>query len=91
MTARARQNPLDRYTNIGELSEKVRFATKRVIAPLVLVLGIETAYLGLSGHPGAGAFALISAGTCLALLVWSQGGIGLPLLPTCLLYTSRCV
>jgi hypothetical protein len=81
MTAGRRPNPLDRYTDIGELSEKVRLAIKRVIIPLVVVLAGEAVYLGSSGRPGAGAFALVGAGTCIALVVWSQAGIGLPLLP----------
>jgi len=81
MTAMPRGSPLDRYTDIGRLSEKVRFAIKRIIVPLAAVLGIEATYLGLSGRPGAAAFALVGAGTCIALVMWGRGGIGLPLLP----------
>jgi hypothetical protein len=81
MIARPRPNQLDRYTDIGALSEKVRLAVKRIITPLAVVLGIEAVYLGYSGRPGAGAFSLIAAGTCIALLIWGRGGIGLPLLP----------
>jgi hypothetical protein len=81
MTARARPAPLDRYTDIGSLSEKARLAVRKVNAPLALVLAAEAAYLGYSGRPGAGAFALIAAGTCVALVLWGQRAIGLPLLP----------
>ena len=81
MTSRPRAPALDRYTNIGELSEKVRAAVKRVVVPLAGVLAIEAAYLAYSGRPGAGAFALIGVGTTIALFVWSRRAIGLPLLP----------
>ena len=72
---------LDRYTDIGELGEKVRIAVKRLVGPLLAVLAIEAIYLGYSGHPGAWAFSLMAAGTCIALFVWSRRAIGLPLLP----------
>ncbi|HMD60868.1 MAG TPA: hypothetical protein VKG78_05535 [Opitutaceae bacterium] len=81
MTARPRPGALDRYTNIGELSDKVRAATKRMVAPLFGLLAIETAYLGYTGRPGAAAFALMGAGACAALAVWCRRAIGLPLLP----------
>ncbi len=81
MTARPRPNLLDRYTDIGALSEKVRLAVKRIIAPLAVALAIESLYLAYSGRPGAGAFSLIATGSCVALIVWSRGAIGLPLLP----------
>jgi hypothetical protein len=73
--------PLDRYTDMGELSEKVRIAVKRLVAPLAAILAIEAIYLGYSGRPGAAAFALMALGTCIALIVWGQRAIGLPLLP----------
>jgi len=81
MTSEPRRPALDRYTNIGELSEKVRLAAKRIIAPLAGVLAFEAIYLGYSGRPGAGAFALIGIGTIIALFAWSRRAIGLPLLP----------
>jgi hypothetical protein len=81
MTRKPPPPALDRYTNIGELSEKVRAAVKRVVAPLAGVLAIEAVYLGYSGRPGATAFAFIAIGTIVALFAWSRQGIGLPLLP----------
>ncbi|HXQ80510.1 MAG TPA: hypothetical protein VN775_04305 [Opitutaceae bacterium] len=81
MTTRPSPKALDRYTDIGELSEKVRVAVKRLVAPLAGVLAIGAIYLGYSGRPGATAFALMAAGTCIALIVWGQRAIGLPLLP----------
>lgn len=81
MTATPRAIPLDRYTDIGELSAKVRSAIKRTVVPLAAVLGAEAAYLAYSGKAGAAAFALVGAGTCIALMLWGRGGIGLPLLP----------
>jgi hypothetical protein len=72
---------IDRYTNIGELTEKVRQAVRRSLLPLLAVLAIETAYLGLAGRPGAAAFGLIAAGTWAALALWGREGLGLPLLP----------
>lgn len=81
MTAKPRANPLDRYTEIGGLSIKVRSAIKRTVAPLAAALGAEAAYLAYSGKAGAAAFVLVAAGTCIALMVWSRRGIGLPLLP----------
>jgi hypothetical protein len=81
MTARPIAKPLDRYTDIGELSMKVRSAIRRLVTPLAVVLTLEALYLAYAGRPGAGAFAMIGAGTCIALAVWSRGAIGLPLLP----------
>jgi hypothetical protein len=81
MSARPRPAALDRYTNIGELSEKVRIAVRRLVAPLAGVLAIEAAYLAYSGRPGAVAFALMGTGAAVALFAWSRRAIGLPLLP----------
>jgi hypothetical protein len=81
MTTPAITTPLDRFTEIGELSTKVRGTIKRVIAPLAILLAVETGYLNFSGHAGAVAFGMIALGTCIALLGWSQSAIGLPLLP----------
>ncbi len=81
MTTARHRSPLDRYADIGELSDKVRRAIRRLLFPLAAALALETAYLGLTGRPGAAAFALIGAGTCVALALWGRRGIGLPLLP----------
>ncbi|HEY5079479.1 MAG TPA: hypothetical protein VII43_06510 [Opitutaceae bacterium] len=80
-------NPLDRYTEIGALSAKVRIATKRIVVPLAVLLALETMYLGISGNAGVEAFAMIGIGTCIALNTWSYGAIGLPLLPMFVLQT----
>ncbi len=81
MKTAALSSRLDRYTEIGALSDKVRAAVRRLVMPLVVVLALESAYLAFSDKPGAGAFALIGFGTCVALQVWSLSAIGLPLLP----------
>ena len=73
--------PIDRYTDIGELTGRVRLAIRRALLPMGAVLGIETAYLGISGRPGAAAFALVALGTLVALGLWGRRGAGLPLLP----------
>jgi hypothetical protein len=74
-------DPLDRYTEIGELSIKVRSAVQRIMMPLTVLLVLESAYLAVMTRPGAAAFLLIAIGTCTALYVWCQSGIGLPLMP----------
>ena len=81
MTASKITTPLDRFTEIGELSTKVRGTIKRVIAPLAILSAIEEGYLNFSGHAGAVAFGMIALGTCIALIGWSQSAIGVPLLP----------
>jgi hypothetical protein len=81
MSASHVSEPLDRYTAIGTLGSKVRNAVKRMLLPLCVVLAVETMYLAFSGRPGAAAFLLICAGSCLSLKVWSSSAIGLPLLP----------
>jgi hypothetical protein len=74
-------HPLGRHTEIGALTDKVRGAVKRTVFPLAILLAVETGYLSFNDRPGAAAFALISAGTCIALFAWSVSAIGLPLLP----------
>lgn len=81
MTTRTRPPVLDRYTNIGELSEKVRDVIKRIVGPIAAVLAMEAIYLAYSGRPGAAAMVLMGIGTTIALLAWSRRAIGLPLLP----------
>ncbi len=85
MTTAHRRTVLDRYADIGELSEKARRAIRRLLFTLAAALGLEAAYLGLSGRPGAAAFALVATGTCVALGLWARRGIGLPLLPIIIL------
>ena len=81
MAAQSKAVLLDRDTEIGALSDKVRIVVKRGILPMTVVLGLEAAYLSIYGLPGASALALIGAGTCISLAVWSSSAIGLPLLP----------
>lgn len=72
---------IDRYTEIGALGVKVRHIVKRTIFPIAALLAFATIYLFYFGSVGASAFALIALGSWLALVGWSTGGIGLPLLP----------
>jgi hypothetical protein len=72
---------LSRYTEISELSDKVRRVLKGTSLPMNAVLAIASLYLMLLERPGAGAFAMMCLGTSIALSVWSAGGVGLPLLP----------
>jgi hypothetical protein len=81
MRAAETANPIDRYTEIGELSMKVRSAVRRIMVPLTVLLAMESAYLAIMDRPGATAFFLMAVGTIGALYVWSQTGIGLPLMP----------
>jgi hypothetical protein len=74
-------NLLDRYTEIGQLTDKVRKAIGRIIVPLAIVIVMETGYLAGTGRPGATAFAAMGIGAFISLYVWSQCAIGLPLLP----------
>src|SRR5580658_3135356 len=81
MKAKPSSKPLNRYTDISELSGKVRNVIKRISLPLAVVLAAECLYLLATGKPGAGAFGLIGIGTMVALSIWTTSAIGLPLLP----------
>jgi hypothetical protein len=81
MTARPLSNPLGRYTEIGTLGVKAKKAVDRILLPMCAVLAAESALLFFSGRPGADAFLLMSAGTCIALKIWCSDALGLPLLP----------
>src|SRR5665213_947824 len=72
---------LDRYTEIGQLSDKVRKAIERIILPLTAAVVVESGFLFSTGRPGAVAFAAMGIGACATLHIWSQRAIGLPLLP----------
>ena len=72
---------LDRDTEIGMLSQRVKDAVNQLLIPLTVVLVLESAFLSFSERPGAFAFILVSAGTVVALKIWSTGALGLPLLP----------
>jgi len=81
MSARPAAPILDRYTEIGMLSVTFRGTVRRTLAPLAAGLVVATAILAYEHIGGTWAFALISAGTMAALVVWSGAGTGLPLLP----------
>jgi hypothetical protein len=81
MTARLNTDSLDRDTEIGALSDKVRMAVKRIFIFLSVAIAVESVILFLSDRPGALAFMLMGIGTCVVLRVWCSGAIGLPLLP----------
>ena len=73
--------PLDRYTTMGDLTDNVRRILKRGLFITGVVMAVETAYLVFSGNPGALSFALMAAGSMIALSIWSSDAIGVPLLP----------
>ncbi|HEY4989950.1 MAG TPA: hypothetical protein VII09_09085 [Opitutaceae bacterium] len=81
MSDRSHNHTLDRNTEIGALSDKVRRAVDRIILFLSVAIAVESAILFLNDRPGAVAFMLMGIGTCVALKAWCGGAIGLPLLP----------
>lgn len=87
MKASPASRPLDRYTEIGALADKVRAVLKRTLLPFAAILALASTYLAYSGHPGSAAFVLIGAGTCAALFVWTLQAIGLPLMPMIVIQT----
>jgi hypothetical protein len=74
-------DPLGRYTAIGALGAKAKIAVQKILLPLTVALAGESMILLFTGKPGAGAFMLMSAGTCATLKVWCSDALGLPLLP----------
>jgi hypothetical protein len=72
---------LDRYTTIGDLSEKVRKALKTMLVPVAAAMVLECSILAVTGSQGAAAFALMCAGTFFILVTWANDGIGVPLMP----------
>ena len=81
MNAPHRPQPLDRYTQIGDLAASVRWLVQRSLLPAAIILAVETGYLFFTGSSGATAFALIAVGTLVVLGLWRPKGIGLPLVP----------
>ena len=77
MSAQHSNRRLSRYTDIYELSQKVRNVVKRMMLPLTTLLAVSCGYLFLIGRPGAISFILMCIGTSVALSTWSSGGIGL--------------
>ncbi len=72
---------LDRYTTMGELSLNVRRIFKRTMFPASAVLAACALFLAATHSPGALAFAMMAAGALLALHVWADSGLGVPLMP----------
>lgn len=81
MTTSFRPRPLDRYTQIGDLADSVRWLVRRTLLPATVILAGETAYLFFTGGRGASAFGLIALGTIIVLALWRPRGIGLPIVP----------
>lgn len=81
MSTAPRPRSLDRYTQIGDLADSVRWLVQRILLPTTVVLAGETAFLFSKGSPGAPAFGLIALGTLIVLAAWRAPGIGLPLVP----------
>ena len=81
MNTPARLQPLDRYTQIGDLADSARWLVRRALPPAFAILIAEVALLYFTGSRGAGAFAMIALGTLVVLGVWRAKGIGLPIVP----------
>ena len=81
MSVSNRPRPLDRYTQIGDLADSVRWLVQRSLLPLAVVLAAESVFLLATGSRGATAFALIALGTVIVLGAWRGKGIGLPVVP----------
>ncbi len=80
-TAQGITRPLDRYTRIGELGDALHGVLKKGIAIVVLIIVVLVARMFFSEAIGWLALLWIGVGTCVALITWRRGGIGLPLLP----------
>jgi len=81
MTVRNLSPTLDRFAAIGDLAVSVKKLLAGILRPLGLILFFETALLLLTANPGAKGFGMIALGSWLALSIWSQAGVGLPILP----------
>lgn len=71
----------DRYTRISELGDALHLLLPKAVIAIALIILVLAAKLFLTDTPGWLALVFIGAGTCLALVAWQSGGIGLPLLP----------
>lgn len=80
-TALPPPQPLDRYTTMGDLTGNVRRMLKRSLLTIGVILTFSTLYLAYAGSPGTVSFGLMSAGVLIALVVWANHAIGVPLLP----------
>lgn len=72
---------LDVHTEIEALARRVQWLLRRALAPIAILLVLETLYLAITGHRAALGFGYISLGSCFALALWNARAIGLPLLP----------
>ena len=66
---------------MGDLTLGVRAMLKRGVPIMALFFAAAAGYLGFTHSPGAMAFGLTSAGTLLAVTVWRNAGLGVPLMP----------
>jgi hypothetical protein len=72
---------LDRYTRISELSDALHRMLRTGIPIITAIILLLVLKLFLTNASGWLSLLCIGAGTCLALVAWQSGGIGLPLLP----------
>ncbi|MEY2881707.1 MAG: hypothetical protein RLZZ15_4087 [Verrucomicrobiota bacterium] len=72
---------LDRNAEVSTLAHGLARALKRLMIPLSVLLLGELLFLFIADKPGVAGFALIAAGTLIALAVWTDQANGLPLLP----------
>ncbi len=77
----ALQDNPGQYALIGDIATAMCRLIKRALWPLIVILVIETAFLGMSNDAGTTAFALISLGCVTVLAVWAKKGTGLPIIP----------
>jgi hypothetical protein len=78
---RSRALAIDRYTQIDDIASGLKRILRKGLWPLAILCIAEGSYLFFSGKPGADAFGMIAGSCFLIFLVWSRGGIGLPVLP----------
>ena len=78
---------LDRYTQIGEIASTLKGILRKSLPPLAVLFALVSGYLFFNNKPGAIAFVMIAGSCFVALQVWSQSGIGLPMFPLLALQT----
>jgi hypothetical protein len=71
----------DRHAAIGVVAASFSRFIQRSFWPLAVICAVEFAVLALSADKGATAFALITAGSLVALGLWMGKGQGLPIVP----------
>ncbi|HZZ56932.1 MAG TPA: hypothetical protein VFE31_03820 [Opitutaceae bacterium] len=70
-----------RSATMQDLTRGVCRFLQPLIKWLAAALGAAALYLFVAGQRGAEAFAMIAAGSCFGLWIWSRRGTGVPLLP----------